>query len=106
MRHRVVVRAKADKDVDELALHIARDSQDAALRFLDAMEATFEQLAAMPELGGLWGFRNPRLAAIRVWQVQGFRHHVIFYRIAEPGIEIVRVLHAARDIDAVFAQEN
>ena len=35
--------------------------------------------------------------------VQGFEKHLVFYRPTEAGIEIVRVLHAARDIAAVLA---
>ena len=32
--------------------------------------------------------------------------YVIFYREAGPAIEIVRVLHAARDIVALFSEET
>jgi toxin ParE1/3/4 len=67
---------------------------------------TFEQLADMPELGSLREFKHPSLAQIRVWQVQGFRNHLVFYRPFQSGIEIIRVLHTARDIPTIFAHED
>jgi toxin ParE1/3/4 len=38
----------------------------------------------------------------QVWRIDGFPNHVIFCRPIEHGIEIVRVLHGARDIDVVL----
>lgn len=35
-----------------------------------------------------------------------FGRYVIFYLPIDDGIDVVRVLHSARDIDAVFGQEN
>jgi toxin ParE1/3/4 len=34
-----------------------------------------------------------------------FGRYVIFYMPSDDGIDVVRVLHSARDIDAVFADE-
>jgi toxin ParE1/3/4 len=31
--------------------------------------------------------------------------HVIFYRVTRSAVEIVRVLHGRRDVEAVFAEE-
>ena len=56
----------------------------------------------MPELGQRQEFGRKELAGLRVWQVQGFENYLIFYRPIERGIEVLRVLHAARDIGAAF----
>jgi toxin ParE1/3/4 len=34
-----------------------------------------------------------------------FGRYVIFYEPIEHGIDVVRVLHSARDIDAVFGED-
>lgn len=34
-----------------------------------------------------------------------FGRNVIFYAPVEHGIDVVRVLHSARDIDAVFGEQ-
>ena len=93
-------------DLDEQARFIQRDSPNAAIRFLAAAEATFQRLASMPELGQRQEFGRHELAGIRVWQVQGFENFIICYRIIENGIEIIRVLHAARDQEAAFNDES
>ena len=60
--------------------------------------------------GGGWGERrhssNPLLAGLRIWRIDGFPNHLIFYRPIEGGIEIVRVLHGVRDIGAVLESER
>lgn len=60
----------------------------------------------MPELGSLREFTHPSLAQVRVWRVQDFRNHLVFYRPFQSGIEVVRVLHGARDIPVIFDPED
>lgn len=106
MTGRIVVTENADHDLDEQFLYIARTSQDAAVRFFHAAQETFKQLAASPHLGGVVEFRNARLTGLRVWRIRGFEKYLIFYRLFEQGIEIVRVLHGARDIEGIFEDES
>jgi toxin ParE1/3/4 len=93
----------ADRDIDEQFVYLAKQNRDVAVRFFQAAEATFEQLAVMPELGERQHFGRDELAKLRAWQVQGFDNYLVFYRPIDRGIEVVRVLHAARDIAAIFA---
>lgn len=59
----------------------------------------------MPELGERQGFDRQEIADLRVWQVRGFENYLIFYRPIEGGIEVVRILHSARDIAAIFEDQ-
>jgi toxin ParE1/3/4 len=102
MTGRILRTEAALRDLNEQAKFIQRDSPDAAIRFLRAAEEAFDRLAAMPELGERQEFGRERLAGLRAWQVRGFENYLIFYRPIQRGIEIVRVLHAARDIAAIF----
>ncbi|HLW66665.1 MAG TPA: type II toxin-antitoxin system RelE/ParE family toxin [Gemmataceae bacterium] len=102
MSRSIVVRPRASVDLDEQAEYIAQDNPKAALRFLNAAEKAFAFLADMPELGAACEFRNPAAAGLRMWLIRGFEKHVIFYRSTETGIDVIRVLHAARDIEAFF----
>jgi toxin ParE1/3/4 len=93
----------ADRDLDEQAAYLATEaSLDTALRFYDAASITFGTIANMPGMGEQWPSAHPRLAGLRVWRIKGFERHLIFYCAADDCIEIVRVLHGARDIDAVL----
>jgi toxin ParE1/3/4 len=46
------------------------------------------------EYGGIKGLRMSR--------VRGFEGPLVFYRPLAGGIEIIRVLHASRDLEALF----
>jgi len=85
-------------------VYLAEESgnNDVSFRFLAAAEASFEQLAAMPEMGVARKYFDPVLAGVRMLRIAGFDNYLIFYRHAENGIEIIRVLHAKRDIDSLF----
>jgi toxin ParE1/3/4 len=42
---------------------------------------------------------------MRFWPVTGFRNYLVFYFPLSDGVEIVRVLHAARDWTRVLEDE-
>lgn len=100
----VVKLPQARQDLIDLADYMARDNLAASERFLVAAEKACEQLAGMPGLGSPWESENPALAGLRMWSVRGFPRHVIFYRPLPDGIEIVRVLHAARDLESILGE--
>ena len=85
-------------DLIEIADYIAHDSIQAADRFLAAAEKTFEQLARMPGIGEPFGAGDPRLAHVRRFRVAHFKRYLIYYRPVEGGIEVLRVIHGARNI--------
>jgi toxin ParE1/3/4 len=96
----------ADRDLDDQAAYLAAEaSLETALRFYDAASLTFSNIASMPGMGERWPSANPRLAGLRVWRIKGFEKHLIFYRESEDGIDIIRILHGARDIDAILEAE-
>ncbi len=103
MDHRVVRMPEVRRDLVELAAHISHDYLDAALRFLDAAERTFQFLATNREVGQLCQFAESENTGLRAWPVDGFRNHLVFYRATVEGVDIVRVLHGARDIEALFS---
>ena len=105
MANRAEIRPQARSDVVELATYIGIDSVLAANRFLDAAEKTFELFAQSPQIGAVYPTKNERLHGLRVVRVQGFPNHLAFYLERNYGIEIVRVLHGARDLDAALEGE-
>ena len=102
---RAELRPRARHDIVDLAVYIADQSPDAAFRLMDAVEQTSAFLLANSEAGAFYPAENSRLAGIRVFQVRSFPNHLIFYRESASGIQIVRVLHGARNVDAVLGEE-
>ena len=93
-------------DLDEQFAYIADNNFDAALSFFDATRQTFSQIAQIPGIGTVYNNRNPRLEGLRKWAVKGFEKHLIFYLQRDEYIEIVRLIHSARDISQILAEEE
>jgi toxin ParE1/3/4 len=91
---RVSVSALARNDLEEIWHYIATDNVEAADRLLAGIEARFLVLADSPRMGRA---RDDIAAGFRYFPVQNY---LILYRIEAAGIGIVRVLHAARLLDA------
>lgn len=104
MTVRILRRRKAERDAENIADYIAKDSLEAAIRFLANTEATLSDLAAFPGAGSPFESTHPDLANLRFRRVKGFPNHVIFYVQHKDAIEVVRILHGARDLDAELGQ--
>ncbi len=88
----------AEADVYEIISYIADDNLDAAMSVYNRFTHCFEMLAQTPKAGR---------------ERKEFRHdarsfpegnYLIFYRILfSNDVEILRVLHGARDLDEIFS---
>jgi toxin ParE1/3/4 len=102
VRRKLVVRPKAVADLEGQALFVAAGDIEAGLRLYAAADRAYDRLLEMPELGVTRDFGIGRLEGLRMWPIPGFPNHLIFYRPTDAGVEVVRVLHAARDIPGVL----
>ena len=91
--------AQAEEDLIDIWLYIAHDDIRAADRLLDDIEDKFSLLAGQPRLGPARPDIAPELRYLPV------RRYLILYRIVPGGIEIVRVVHGARDVRALMSNE-
>ena len=102
----VRIRPLADRDIDGHVAYLAQEAGDAvALRFLDAIERTFSTLAEQPALGSPRLFDEARLEGTRVLPVVEFRKVLVFYMRSGDTIEVLRVLHGARDIPPLLEDD-
>jgi toxin ParE1/3/4 len=106
MRLRLIITPQADRDVDEQFDYLAGENIEAATRFFHAIFETFNALLATPYMGRLRFPQHSELDNLRVWFVQDFEKHLIFYRVLPDAVEIVRVLHGARDIESVLTEDH
>lgn len=90
--YRISVRAQTD--LDEIWLYVARERPSAADRLMDRFQAAFDLLASQPLIGEV---RPEFSLRVRSFQISSYS---IFYRTHDPGssVEIIRILHSARDI--------
>jgi toxin ParE1/3/4 len=99
---RVIQRPEAKLGIIEIADHIAQNNLETAQRFIQAVEESYTFLATFPESGELWNTSNPKYLKTRFWPVRGFPNHLIFFRPLRDCIEVLAVIHAARDIQSLF----
>jgi toxin ParE1/3/4 len=77
-----------------------------AERFFTAVEQTCEQLVRNPLMGPTCYSGVPSLHGLRRFPVAQFEQFLIFYLPTADGIDVIRVLHGARDLDRLFAEEE
>lgn len=83
---------QAEADLDEIWLHVAVDNAKDADRLIDRILARCQLLADNPHMGR----ERPDLrVGLRSFAVGS---HLIVYRPISDGIEVMRVLHGARDL--------
>ena len=97
---RIIRSPLARADVDEIAEYIAERNLEAALRWLDELDRQFKLLADFPGAGVARDEVVPGLRSLP------FGNYLIFYRAGGGGVEIVRVLHGARDLRRVFRRRR
>jgi toxin ParE1/3/4 len=97
---KVVRRRRATQDIDEHAAYIAARNPQAANRFLEMVEETFDLLARQPRIGS-----QPLdhiIAGLRAFPVRTLRSYVVLYFISGGRVQIVRIVHASRDLEALL----
>lgn len=89
---RVFRTRRAREDLVEIWRYVARDNPMAADALLDRIDGSCSLLADNPELGQARPDIRPGL---RYFVVE---RYIIIYRALEGGVEVVRVVHGARDL--------
>ena len=83
----------AEQDIGEIYDYgVYRFGSDQAIKYLLEIDLTFTQIVKNPELGKK---RDEIKVGLRSFPKNS---HVIFYRLIEDSIRIVRVLHGSRDL--------
>lgn len=103
---RLLIFPRAEKDLDELAEHIAQDNLDAALGLYTAADAAFRRLLEMPDIGARREFLDPRLANIRMWPLPHYPNVLVFYDSLDEDLRVMRILHSSRDIAGIFLTDS
>jgi toxin ParE1/3/4 len=91
---------QAEEDLLDIWFHIGCDNPLQADRYLDFLETKLNLLACTPGMGRSREHLGPGL---RLFPVDNY---LIFYRQVDAGIDIIRVLHGARDIQSLFLDDR
>jgi toxin ParE1/3/4 len=97
---RYVINILASQDLNEIANYFAENSLEAGDRFFRAFNRKCQQLVTFPNSGKSYAAIRPDLRGI---SLEGY---VIFYRILDDGIEILRVVSGRRNFPSLFEESN
>ena len=93
-------RARARQDVDEaIEFYLAEAGPDVALRFIAALERTYQAMSRHPATGSPRYGQDLGLPGLRSRPLRGFPY-IVFYLERQHDLDVWRVLHARRDIPA------
>jgi toxin ParE1/3/4 len=94
----LVVSSAVWTDLAEIVDTIGNDNPSAAVRVVDAARASFELIAVHPGIGRLRTFSQP---GIRSWPIGDFPNYLVFYLPRRQTVQIVAVLHGARNYQSI-----
>lgn len=103
MSKAVRLRPAGREDIRAVVAHYRADSGPGiALAFTDQLQRTLVRIAVGAEPGSAWLAQALDLPGLRAWRVARFPHLVL--AIERPDhFDLLRVLHAKRDVPAAFA---
>jgi toxin ParE1/3/4 len=90
----------AQRDLFEIGSWIAQDNPTRAETFVSELEKACESLSDMPRAFPILSYRGG--AQVRR---KPYRNYLIFYRVRKDMVEILHVLHGARDYAPIVFPE-
>jgi len=84
---------QAKSDIEAIGDYIAEDSPGNARRFIERLTQKFVALGRNPTIGRARPELRPDLRSFP------YGAYLILYRAIDDGVEIVRVVHAARNLE-------
>ena len=93
---RVIRSEQAQRDLEGILDDLDRQSTQASERFADKFDQTCDLHALHPQIGASAEEYAPNLRHFTVWS------YAVFDRPITDGIEIIRIIHGARDIPKLF----
>ena len=97
---RHIISQPAIKDLEDIIDYFSSRNVDAGERFINDFEKKCKNLANFPSMGRSYFDIKPFLRGL---PLDGY---IIFYRIIDDGIEIIRVISGYRDLDTVFLENE
>ena len=88
--------------VEQADWYEEKSDRKLAQRWSDAVTSAVLRIMRNPRSGTPCRFGPTELRNIRRMSISGFPKHLVFYRIGDHEVLILRVLHGARDLESLF----
>jgi toxin ParE1/3/4 len=97
---RYVINVLASQDLNEIADYFVQTNLEAGEHFFREFNRKCQQLTAFPNIGKSYAEIRTDLRGL---PIEGY---VVFYRLLDDGIEILRVVSGRRNLPAIFKDSN
>ena len=97
----VVVTAGAERDLEDIASYVAAQSPRSALMLIRELREKCESLADTPR-----GYPLVPRYEHKGIRRRPFGNYLIFYRVGQDAIEVIHILHGARDYEPLLFPED
>ncbi len=95
-----IINARATQDLSEISEYLAEISLERSDRFLQDFDRKCLQIVNFPLSGKSYGEIHPDLRGMV------FQGYLIFYRVLENEVEIMRVIAGRRDLRSLFDRSS
>jgi toxin ParE1/3/4 len=97
---RHIISQPAIKDLEKIIDYFSSRNVDAGERFINEFDKKCKNLANFPNMGRSYDDIKPSLRGLPL------ADYIIFYRIIDDGIEIIRVVSGYRDLESLFLKDE
>lgn len=97
------LRPKAEGEIERAAAYYARSDIETALRLYDAIDRALTLLAANPSMGARRYAHVLPGVELRFWPLKRFPY-LIFYVSGPKTLDVLRFLHAHRDVPSALSE--
>jgi len=94
--NRYVINILASRDLNEIAEYFAQNSLEAGEKFFQEFNRKCQQLVTFPNSGRSYAEIRSDLRGLTL------AGYIIFYRLLDDGIEILRVVSGRRNLPSIF----
>lgn len=100
MKRKLVARPRAKLDVIGHNVYLSERNPSVARRFRESVEATFSAIEQAPLSGATFYVANKPELQLRFMKPKGFKNYQVIYQVTDDSTVILRVLHAAQDVES------
>ena len=97
---RHIISQPAIKDLEEIINYFSNRNIKAGEKFINEFEKKCKYLADFPQMGRNYDDIKPSLRGLPL------ANYIIFYRIINDGIEIIRVVSGYRNLESLFLEDE
>ena len=97
---RYIIAPEAIQDLNTITDYLAQTNVETAEKLLNQFEKKCRYLVQFPKIGRSYSYIRPYLRGLPL------NGYIIFYRLSQDNIEIMRVIRGNRDLEVLFNKDE